>query len=304
MRRAAILLSVAAASCAVISAKRDLDDLKQKGQTARAVVDKIEDLTRDLTPENEYWVGRSVATNILAKHHYEYLDAAALRDERLEGITAYVSQVGTLVALAATDQPRDGDRPAPIGGWHFVVVESDVINAFAAPGGFVFVTTAAVRAAKSEDELAAILAHEVAHVARGHALGTIKKSRYADISKEALTASGALSDEQLGELTVLLEGSIDDMIDAFFVKGYSRDTELEADAVALAVMERAGYDGNAFVAYLETLAAQQDTGSGGFYATHPTARDRIDRLAKKVKKGAPPPKVRTKRFVAATAELR
>jgi predicted Zn-dependent protease len=267
----------------------------------------ISDLGKDLTPENEYFVGRSVFTNVLAKHGYRYRNADAIAAAKLQGITRYVNLVGQIVANAALEEPRGGDRPAPLAGWHFVVVESELINAIAAPGGYVVLTTAAVKAARSEDELAAVLAHEVAHIVRGHALGTIKKSRYANLSKDVLKASGALSAQQVGELTVLLEGSIDDMIDAFFVKGYSKETEFDADAVGLAIMARAGYDPAAFSAYLETLQRNQQTGSGGFYQTHPQASDRIARLVakrEKTKTVATPAAQRQTRFIAATQEVR
>jgi predicted Zn-dependent protease len=295
-------LCLAATSCGSVSRIAGGDVRLSDVETAGAVAKTITDMNKDLTPENEYWVGRSVATNILAKHDYKYANAGAIQSGNLEGITAYVNNVGAVLAAAALETGRKGDRPAPIAGFHFTVVESDTINAFAAPGGYIFVTTAALKAAKSEDELAAILAHELAHVVRGHALGTIKKSRYANMSKDLLKASGALSPEQIGQLTVLLEGAIDDMIDAFFVKGYSKETEYEADAVGLAIMQKAGYDGSAFLRYLETLKARQKTGSGGFYATHPAASDRIGKLGKKATKGKVV-EARNKRFAEATQEL-
>lgn len=241
-------------------------------------VDAIKDARKDLTPENEYWTGRSVATNLLARHDYKYRDADALRAGRLEGLTAYVSAIGGVLAASALETRRDGDRPAPIGGWHFIVVESDTINAFAAPGGWVFVTTAAVEAATNEDELAAIIAHEIAHVARGHALGSIKKGRWAGVAKTALDTSVELDEKALGDLTKVFEGAMDDMIDGILVKGYSKDTEFEADKVGLAIMAHAGYDPQAFVRYLKTLDATQSTGSGGFSATHPKAGDRIKKV--------------------------
>ncbi len=265
----------------------------------------ITDAQKDLTPENEYWTGRSVATNLLARHDYHYEDADALRDGRLTGATAYVSAVGGVLAAAAMEAPRGGDRPAPIAGWHFTIVESDTINAFAAPGGWVFVTTAAIEAAQSEDELAAVLAHEIAHVVRGHALGSIKKGRWANVAKTALDTSVQLDQQSLGELTQVFEGAMDDMIDGILVKGYSRDTEFEADRVGLEIMNRAGYDPAALVRYLKTLDAEQGGGSGGFQATHPRASDRIAKIAPRAQELGTRtiPKIRIKRFKAAVAEL-
>jgi predicted Zn-dependent protease len=88
------------------------------------------------------------------------------------------------------------------------------------------------------------------------------------------------------------------MTDSLFVKGYSRDTEFEADAVGLQILIRAGYAPSAFTSFLKTLAGHQDTGGGGFSATHPKAADRIAKLEALVAK-APAvkiPAVRVKRF--------
>lgn len=265
----------------------------------------ITDAQKELTPENEYWTGRSVATNLLARHDYRYADAEALQAGRLEGTTAYLSAVGGVIAASAMETRRDGDRPAPIGGWHFTIVESDAINAFAAPGGWVFVTSAAVRAATSEDELAALLAHEVAHVVRGHALGSIKKGRWANVAKTALDTSVTLDQQALGELTQVFEGAMDDMIDNTLVKGYSRDTEYEADRVAMAILAHAGYDPQALVRYLETLEDHQGGGDGGWSATHPKARDRIAKLSAQAATlgGREIPAIRVKRFTAAIKRL-
>ena len=267
--------------------------------------DAITDAQKDLTPENEYWTGRSVATNLLARHEYRYHDADALQDGRLEGATAYVSAVGGVLAASAMETTRKGDRPAPIAGWHFTIVESDTINAFAAPGGWVFVTTAAIEAAQSEDELAAVLAHEIAHVVRGHALGSIQKGRWANVAKTALDTSVELDEQSLGDLTQVFEGAMDDMIDGILVKGYSKDTEYEADRVGLEIMAHAGYDPQALVRYLKTLDAEQGGGGGGFQATHPKASDRISKIQGKAQElgKVEIPQVRFARFKAAVEEL-
>lgn len=261
----------------------------------------IKEARKDLTPENEYYVGRAVATNILAKSNYKYRDASGFDSGKLEGLTAYVNAVGNVVAMASLEVSHDGDRPTPLAGWHFVVLEDKTINAFAAPGGYIFVTAGAIDQAGSEDELAAILAHEVAHVRRGHALGSIKKSRMAGVMKEMLDSSVELDKQALGTLTEAFDGAMDDMMDSLLVKGYSRDTEFEADSVGLEIMLKAGYSGSAFVSYLKKLDAHQATGSGGFSATHPKATDRIAKLEKKVAK-APVvtiPKSRVNRFKSA-----
>jgi len=277
-------------------------------EQAVETVKKVSSLTEEIRPDQEYYVGRAVATNILARHEYKYLDKPAIDRGELDGMTLYVNQVGLMVAAAAMEAHRSGDRPAPIAGWHFMVVESDKINAFAAPGGYVFITTAAVKTAKSEDELANLLAHEVAHVIRGHALGNIQKSRYADVSADLLQAAGTatLSPEQVNQLNSLLEGIINDTLEAMFVKGYSRDTEFEADRLGAEYAGKAGYDPTAMRRFLDTLAKQQATSEGGFYATHPSTKERQDKLAAvaSANPAVAVPKVRTSRFQTAVAKLK
>jgi beta-barrel assembly-enhancing protease len=304
---AALVLTLAA--CAAASRLGEGNLSAKDLQTAVDVVRKVQSLTEEVRPDQEYYVGRSVATNILAKQGYRYLDREAIARGELAGLTRYVNQVGLVVSAAAMELPRrGGDRPAPVAGWHFVVVEDDAVNAFAAPGGFVFVTTGAVKLARSEDELAALLAHEIAHVLRGHALGNIKKSRYAGVSAELLQAAGTatLTPEQVNQLNKLMEGLIEDTLDALFVKGYSRDTEFEADRLGVEIAAQAGYDPAAMHRFLSSLAAAQDTGKGGFFATHPAAGERQQRLAGQLagKPAVSMPRVRVERFLAAVEKLR
>jgi predicted Zn-dependent protease len=300
---AAVATSVAALSCATVDRIRSGNITTDDVQSAGKIVKGVQSLNEEIRPEQEYYVGRSVATNILAKHNYKYLDSDAIARGDLVGTTRYVNDIGHILAAAAMETHRSGDRPAPIAGWHFVVVQSDLINAFAAPGGYIFVTTAAVKTAKSEDELACVLAHEVAHVVRGHALGNIQKSRLANVSSDVLQAAGreALSPQQVAQLNSLLEGLIQDTLDALFVKGYSRDTEFEADRLGVEIAARAGYDPQAMNRFLQTLAKEQDTGKGGFFATHPAANDRMAKLAAEMPKYAAVtvPKIRVTRFKTA-----
>ena len=85
-------------------------------------------------------------------------------------LTGYVNRVGGLVAAVS-------ERPETYGGYHFWVLDSDGINAFAAPGGFVFVTRGLLAQAPDEEAVAAVLAHEVGHVCLKHGLKAIKQSR-------------------------------------------------------------------------------------------------------------------------------
>ena len=112
---------------------------------------------KDYEPSHEYYIGRSVSAQILSRYKVH-------PDRRLQ---EYVNLVGHAVLTA----------PEPLktyAGYHFVVLEGEQLQAVSAPGGFVFVTEGTVRRAKDEDELAAVLAHEIAHVSLRHGIGAIK----------------------------------------------------------------------------------------------------------------------------------
>jgi len=299
--RRAAWLAIAVLGASSLSCKLELTP-----ESLSRTYTAIKSAREDLTPENEYYVGRSVATNLLARADYKYADAEALQNGELTGATAYVNQVGNVLAMVAMGEPRKGDRPSPIAGWHFVIIEDDTINAFAAPGGYIMVNKGLIMAARTEDQLAAVLAHEIAHVVRGHALGSIKKSRWANVGKEFLDSSVTLDAAALGNLTQAFEGAMDDMVDSLVVKGYSRDTEFEADRVGLHIMAEAGYNPAAFVTLLQTLEKiVPATGTTGFSATHPKASDRIAKIRAEVKKlpKVTVPQIRIDRFRAAIAEL-
>ncbi|MBI5549358.1 MAG: M48 family metalloprotease [Deltaproteobacteria bacterium] len=281
-------------------------NVKTVVKTGAELVGDIKDAAKELTPENEYYLGRSVSVSILARADFKHF---AFEKGNPRGDAAeYVARVGYLLAAAASELVDGECRPLPIGGWHFVVLDVDAINAYGLPGGYVFVTRGALKAARNEDELAAVMAHEVAHVLRGHGLKSIKKDRFAKVSskwfKKGVESLGA---DKVAALTEAMSGSIDDITQAVLVDGYSRDSELEADELGQAIASRAGYDPKAMAAFIETMAKSQATSSGEFGTTHPADAERVGklqaRLAKyKGAKASPP--IRTERFLAATKVAR
>jgi hypothetical protein len=107
------LASLLAMSCKVELTPESLS----KGWTA------YKDAKKDLSPENEYYVGRSVTTNLLSRSQYKYLDADAWKSGQLAKTSAYVNAVGNVLAASAMGQARKDDRPSPISGWHFIIVD-------------------------------------------------------------------------------------------------------------------------------------------------------------------------------------
>ena len=221
----------------------------------------------DLTPQEEYYLGRAVSARILGQYR-------VLGDD---GRTAYVNTLGQVLARASS-------RPETFGGWHFLLLDTDEVNAFAAPGGFIFVTRGLYATCGTEEQLAAVLAHEVSHVTLRHGLGAIKNERLT----EAFTILGTeavkeYSKGQLQQLTAAFEGSINDIANKMIVSGYSQGQEYAADAEAARVAWRAGYNPAGLTEYLAALREKGRRGATkGFFSTHPPADDRLERAASSI----------------------
>jgi beta-barrel assembly-enhancing protease len=216
----------------------------------------------DITPEQEYYIGRAVAASVLTQY----------RPYNQAELNLYVNVVGQTLAQAS-------NRPQTFGGYHFQVVESMEINAFAAPGGLIVVTRGMLRCCKTEDALAAVLAHEIAHVQNQDGLRAIKTSRLTS-ALTILAAEGAkqYSGGDLAQLTQAFEGSVGDVVNTLVVSGYSRGQEREADEAAIIILKRVGYNPYALVEMLTVMKSQLKAGGPGFGKTHPDPQDRINAI--------------------------
>ncbi|MFP4508951.1 MAG: M48 family metalloprotease [Spirochaetaceae bacterium] len=235
----------------------------------------------EFTPEQEYYVGRSVSARIVSE--YELYDD--------EVANTYLNHIGLLLAYAS-------DRPQLFADYRFQILDSDELNAFASPNGLIFVTRGMLRLAGSEDEVASILAHEVAHIQYRHGLQSIRTSRVtAALTSAALTGAQFASRSEIRELTSVFDESIDDVTQTLFNSGYSRRSETEADRAAVEIMRRVGYDPRALVRFLERMQAQWDPDGPGFARTHPSPDSRIDDVTSTIRPEDPVElQVRTDRF--------
>jgi predicted Zn-dependent protease len=209
---------------------------------------------RDVPVDEEIAIGHSVSASLLG--------AAPLTDDPKQ--QAYVNRVGMWLALNS-ERP---DLP-----WHFGIIESPSVNAFATPGGNVFVTRGLVERFNSEPELAGVLAHEISHVVLKHQLRDIQKNAKKGLVLDLATlkAGGLTGDAARAVARVGLEG---------YVHGLSREDELEADRMGVVLAARSGYDPYGLVIVLQTLeAAPQDSSTALFLKTHPSPSDRIAVLA-------------------------
>lgn len=238
---------------------------------------------RPLSDEEEYYVGRAVAARILST--YPLLENREL--------TEYINSVGKTVALHS-------DRPFTYGGYHFAILNSGEVNAFSCPGGIIFITKGTVNAVRNEDELAAVLAHEVAHVNHRDGLSAIQKARLTEVATLVGTQTAQrYAPAELSQLVGAFEGSIDDVFKTLVVNGYGRSQEYNADESALSYLSRTGYNPSALKDFLERLVSRGQSSGGGIMKTHPATADRIERVKHETPSGgvdASAFQLRVKRF--------
>ncbi len=220
---------------------------------------QTERAARAMTEQEEHYLGRAVAATILGQY-------PLYRDDRL---TRYLNEAGQSLALAS-------DRPFTFGGYRFAILDTEEVNALACPGGTIFITRGMLRRVQNEEELAAVVAHEISHVGNRDGLKAIQQARWMEVvtllgSEAARKAGGA----EMAKLVSLFEGSVQDVVKTLTVNGYSREQEGNADRSALALLQRFGYDPQGLPDFLRKLGKEQ-TGGGkaGMFKTHPGMGDR------------------------------
>ena len=244
-----------AAATGAITGKQ-AESIKKSSQAASQAFEEF-------TPENEYYIGRTIVANILSKYKaYQNM-----------GPNQYINLVGQTVAQAS-------DKPETFKGYHFLILDTDEINAFAAPGGLIMVSRGLLRCCKSEDALASVLAHEVGHVQLGHGMGAIRGSRYTSLGKIAgVELAKNLGGEQLAQAAEIFDGTVGDIMKKMVDNGYQSSQEYDADKAAVTIVKRLGYNPTALKDMLEQMEKQLSSNSGGFGKTHPTPHDRLQNIS-------------------------
>lgn len=213
--------------------------------------------TGDATPEQEQAIGADASAVILGG--IKPLDDPGLQD--------YVNKVGRWVAA----QSERAALP-----WHFVVLDSDAADAFAAPGGYVYVTSGLLLCLHNEAELAGVLGHEISHVVMRHHLRALQKAAQLDLGKDAVDIAMELRGQN-AKLFDSVTGASKDL----YSHGLDKDDEYEADRRGVVLAARAGYDPYAFLSVLQTLDSfdPEDDVVSLLLATHPTPDDRLQALS-------------------------
>lgn len=205
-----------------------------------------------VSQEEEVAIGRQIAGNLLGA-------APLVKDAKLQ---KYVNNVGRWVA----SQSERPDLP-----WHFGVIASNDVNAFAAPGGYIFVTRGLYALLQNEAELAGVLAHEIGHVIRQHHLNILQQSKLIDLGSQLVAQKIGGSDKVQGMI-----GSGAEIVS----RSLDKEAEFEADRIAVVLGTRAGYDAFGLPAVLQQIGhfAKDDGDVALLFKTHPHPDDRIENL--------------------------
>ena len=243
-------------------------------------VESIEKASETITPEEEYYIGRSVAASIATQFPVDHGNLQ---------MTSYLNKICETLVM-------NSDKPYLFKGYYVVILDTDEINAMATPGGHIFVSRGLIDCTDSEDALAAVIAHEVAHVQLGHSVSAIKASRVrsavSSTSKAVAVTSIAVANERAGvKLSNKQMEKVMEAVDTFsdmsneVVKtlvntGFSKEQEFEADKNALYILQSAGYDPYAMLDMLAQI--DESPSNSGWGSTHPSPKDRIKKVNKEL----------------------
>ena len=235
-----------------------------KGLSIAKKANEVRDLS--MTDAEEQQLGQNVSERIRTRYGVVQ-DASVHR---------YVSLVGTVMAQLST---------RPNLPWTFIVLDTDGVNAFAAPGGYVHITRGALALVKSEAELAGVLGHEIIHITEKHTIRAIQKNKAVQMGASE-TLSGSSS---------LMERAVTATYDNIVEKGFGRGEENESDEKGITLANRAGYAPAGLAGFLTTLKDRNKdaTEKRGLFASHPEMQERLDRI----------PKIIASNKLAATATL-
>jgi predicted Zn-dependent protease len=271
-KRLLIIFIIVSVSCAALLCCQTFANLKNKGvkgaseagaknmatavsNTGKAIASAAE----DITPEQEYYIGRAVAANILKTY--------SLWGGR-PALTAYLNRICNAIAI-------NSSRPELYNGYHVAILDSKEINAFATSGGHIYLTRGLISAATTEDALAGVIAHELAHIQLQHSIKAIRTSRISHaIMVTGAAVAGVVSGYDMDEMTSIFDESVGEIFGTLVNNGYSQLQEYDADNKALSLLAGAGYNPSGLIDMLKELEKLEKVSTGGLNKTHPSADKR------------------------------
>jgi beta-barrel assembly-enhancing protease len=210
--------------------------------------------TAPLSIEEERELGAQVEKQARQQLHL-------LRDEVVVG---YVAGIGARLLRVMGPQPFDYD---------FYVVEDDELNAFATPGGNIYVNTGLILKARNVSELAGVMGHEIGHVYHRHIAENYRRQRNTGLAQQlGVLTVGVLAGGAAAQAANLLTG-----VGAMaYLNSFGRDAERESDAFAVEILPEAGYDPRGLTTFFATLIQQYGDRGDSFLSSHPATQERID----------------------------
>lgn len=209
----------------------------------------------DVPPEQEAQLGAETAEQIESQ-------LPLVRDPY---VNAYINELGDTIASRTSRSDLD---------WHFIVVNSHQVNAFALPGGFIYVNRGLIEATTRVDELAGVLGHEIGHVVQRHSVEQMQNRQKIGVVATLACTLTSLCESGLGEAAINIGGTA-------VIARYSRGDEFEADSEAVENVLRAGIDPDGIPSLFEVLMTKRETQPtivDGWFATHPLEESRIDNV--------------------------
>jgi predicted Zn-dependent protease len=253
MKRTVFVIATAmllASACPALAQFGGLGKVVDKANQAKAAKDKYD---VRLNEQQEKAAGDQVSQKLRDRFGV-YQDPA---------VTKYVALVGTVLA-------KESSKPDL--AWKFIVLDTDGVNAFAAPGGIIHITKGALGLIKSEAQLAGVLGHEITHVTERHTVHAIEADKSAtvvagDFNNGSLTAAA---------VTKLSQKMFQKILDG----EYSQSNENDADAGGVTLANKVGYDPNGLVQVLRKIDERNSgrDAHNGMFASHPATKDRIDKI--------------------------
>jgi predicted Zn-dependent protease len=218
-----------------------------------AVTGKMKDV--ELTQAEEVALGQEISARVRARY-------GVVQDPEIH---KYVSLVGSVLTRQTAQNGI---------AWHFIVLDTDGVNAFAAPGGFVHLTRGALALMKSEAELAGVLSHEVAHVTMKHTIRAIQKNKLVQMG---VNDTNVKSNQELFK-RLTDEGT------RVVMSGFGRAEELEADGEGIATSDKAGYSPSSLKTFLTTIKLRNGKSNErqGFFSSHPELDERLQKIDERI----------------------
>ena len=177
----------------------------------------------------------------------------------------------TAIGFSLAETPLARDTP-----WRFdffVLNAPDTVNAFALPGGPVFITTGMLSRLETVDEVAGVLAHEIVHILARHGAQRIAQN---ELTNGLIGAVGVASGDTSAAQTAAMIGQLVNM-------QYGRDDELQSDTIGICLMRDAGYDPNGMIGVMEVLAGIGGSRQPEFFSTHPNPDNRIEAIEEAIR---------------------